>query len=118
MGYEFYPAAVGETVRRAARLTGLPVIVTENGVAATDDRERIEYIQGALESLQACLDDGIDLRGYFHWSLLDNFEWNSGYQMRFGLVAVDRTTFNRRPKPSASFLGDFARRNELPSRKE
>jgi beta-glucosidase len=114
MGYEFYPPAIGEAVARAAKLTGLPVIVTENGVAADDDRERIEYIQGALESLQACIEEGIDLRGYFHWSLLDNFEWNSGYKMRFGLVEVDRRTFERRPKPSAHFLGDLARCNEMP----
>ena len=114
MGYEFYPAAIGEAVRRTVKLTGLPAIVTENGVAAEDDRERIEYIQGALESLRSCIEDGIDLRGYFHWSLLDNFEWNSGYKMRFGLVHVDRKTFERKPKPSANFLGDFARRNEMP----
>ncbi|MGA9594735.1 MAG: family 1 glycosylhydrolase, partial [Acidimicrobiia bacterium] len=114
MGYEFYPAAVGEAARRAAKLTGLPVLVTENGVATDDDRERIEYIGGALESLRGCLEDGIDVRGYFHWSLLDNFEWNRGYSMRFGLVDVDHRTQVRTPKPSAEFLGGFARRNEMP----
>ncbi|MFZ2097632.1 MAG: family 1 glycosylhydrolase [Anaerolineales bacterium] len=114
MGYEFYPPAIGEAVRRTEKLTGLPIIVTENGVATHDDRERIEFISGALESLRRCIEDGIDLRGYFHWSLFDNFEWNEGYKMHFGLVEVDRVTFERRPKPSAVFLGDVARRNEMP----
>lgn len=114
MGYEFYPPAIGEAVRRTAKLTGLPILVTENGLGTNHDSERIEYIEGALASLRRCLEDGIDLRGYFHWSLLDNFEWNSGYKMRFGLVEVDRKTFERRPKPSASFLGDFARHNKMP----
>jgi beta-glucosidase len=62
-----------------------------------------------LEGLQRCLDDGIDLRGYVHWSLLDNFEWVLGYGMRFGLVEVDRQTFKRTPKPSARHLGQIAR---------
>lgn len=114
MGYEFYPAAIGDCVRRAVKLTGLPAIVTENGLGTTDDTERIEYIDGALRSLRSCLEDGIDLRGYFHWSLLDNFEWNSGYQMQFGLLEVDRATFERRPKPSATHLGNYARSNEMP----
>ena len=58
-----------------------------------------------------CLRDGIDLRGYIHWSLLDNFEWLEGYGPKFGLVEVDRTTQMRKPKPSAYWLGAIARRN-------
>jgi beta-glucosidase len=114
MGYEYYPQAIGEAVKRTAKLTSLPILVTENGLGTNFDNERIEYIQDALESLRCCIEDGIDLRGYFHWSLLDNFEWNIGYQMRFGLVEVDRKTFERKPKPSAKFLGNIARRNEMP----
>jgi len=60
-----------------------------------------------------CLDEGIDVRGYTYWSLLDNFEWTFGYGPRFGLVAVDRTTFTRTPKPSAEHYADIIRRNEL-----
>ena len=60
----------------------------------------------ALAGVRRCLDDGIDVRGYFYWSLLDNFEWVLGYGPTFGIVAVDRVTFERRPKPSAAWLGD------------
>jgi beta-glucosidase len=61
--------------------------------------------------VRACLDEGIDVRGYIHWSLLDNFEWVFGYKQKFGLVAVDRTTFKRTAKPSAVHLGRRARAN-------
>ncbi|QQV79498.1 glycoside hydrolase family 1 protein (plasmid) [Sphingomonas aliaeris] len=107
---EFYPEALGATVRLAAKATGRPVIVTENGIATDDDRRRIVYIDRALASLRAAMADGVDVRGYIHWSLLDNFEWNRGYHAKFGLVAVDRTTFRRTPKPSAAHFGRLARR--------
>ncbi|MBI3437559.1 MAG: family 1 glycosylhydrolase, partial [Proteobacteria bacterium] len=111
--YEFYPAAIGGTIRFAAREIGRPIIVTENGIATDDDTRRIAYIDGALDQVRACVAAGIDVRGYIHWSLLDNFEWTSGYGQRFGLVDVDRTTFKRTPKPSARYLGERARLNRL-----
>jgi len=113
MGYEFYPEALGATIRRAVEVTGLPVYVTENGVGTDDDRARIEYVTRALAGVAGCLDDGLDVRGYFYWSLLDNFEWVLGYGPTFGLVAVDRETFERRPKPSAEWFGGVARANGL-----
>jgi len=111
MGYEFWPSCVGETVRRAAAVTGLPVYITENGIGTEDDAERIEYLGAALDEAAACVAEGIDLRGYFCWSLLDNFEWVYGYGPKFGLVACDRETFARTPKPSAHFFGACARAN-------
>ncbi|MEI8051360.1 MAG: family 1 glycosylhydrolase [Actinomycetes bacterium] len=113
MGYEFWPDCVGATVRRAAEMTGLPVVVTENGISAADDAERIEYVTAALQSLHKAMADGIDVRGYVLWSLLDNFEWAFGYAQQFGLVEVDRSTFKRTPKPSASFYGAVARTGRL-----
>lgn len=113
MGYAFAPEALEQTLRYAHARTGLPVLVTENGIATEDDDRRVAFIHGALRGVQACLADGIDVRGYIHWSLLDNFEWHLGYRPRFGLVAVDRQTFVRRPKPSAYYLGGIARRNAL-----
>lgn len=113
MGYEFRPQAIGYAIRRAAHLTGKPVLVTENGVGTDDDTWRVEYIREAIRSVRACLDDGIDVVGYHHWSLLDNFEWLWGYDKQFGLVAVDRRTFTRSPKPSAFVLGAIARHNGL-----
>ncbi len=114
MGYEFWPEALEATVRRAWEVTGgIPVYVTENGIGTDDDAGRIEYVTRALNGLGRCLDDGIDVRGYFLWSLLDNFEWVLGYRPTFGLVEVDRATFERRPKPSAAWLGGVARANAL-----
>ncbi|MGA2520419.1 MAG: family 1 glycosylhydrolase [Acidimicrobiales bacterium] len=113
MGYQFWPQVVEYTVRRAAAYTGIPVIVTENGLATEDDGERIEFISTALQGLHRCIADGIDVRGYFVWSLLDNFEWHLGFGPTLGLCAVDRTTFERRPKPSAHWFGSVAKANAL-----
>jgi len=113
LGYEYWPRVVEHTVRRAAAYTGLPVLVTENGIATEDDGERIEFLDEALRSLHRCLSEGIDVRGYFVWSLLDNFEWQLGFEPKLGLCAVDRTTFERTPKPSAHWFGAVARANTL-----
>jgi beta-glucosidase len=112
-GWEVYPAALGHTVRLAAEHAGVPVLVTENGMATDDDQARIDYTQAALEGLARCIADGIDVRGYLHWTLLDNFEWNAGFSKTFGLIAVDREDFARTVKPSARWLGQVARRNGL-----
>jgi beta-glucosidase len=108
-GFEFYPEGLEHCIRLAARETGVPVLVTENGIAIADDARRVAFIRRAVAGLERCRKDGIDVRGYIHWSLLDNFEWVSGYGPTFGLVAVDRTTQKRTPKPSAHFLGTLAR---------
>jgi beta-glucosidase len=114
MGYEFWPEALEACIRRAAALRPeTPVFVTENGVATEDDAERREYVARALAGVLACLADGIAVQGYVYWSLLDNFEWVFGYRPTFGLVAVDRATQARHPKPSARWLGAVARANAL-----
>ena len=87
--------------------------MTENGIGTDDDEQRIEYVQSALEGVLKAIAAGIDVRGYTYWSLLDNFEWAFGYVPRFGLVSVDRTTFERTPKPSAHWLGQIAKANAL-----
>jgi beta-glucosidase len=113
MGYEFYPQSLENTVRQAAKVTGCPVIVTENGIGTEDDTRRIAYTEQALAGVLRCLKDGIDVRGYIHWSMMDNYEWLEGYRPKFGLVEVDRTTQSRRPKPSAYWLGAVAKANSL-----
>jgi beta-glucosidase len=113
MGYEYWPQVVEHCVRRAATFTGLPVLVTENGIGTEDDAQRIAYVGEALRGVRRCLDEGIDVRGYFAWSLLDNFEWAHGYGPKFGLHEVDRVTFARRPKASAAWFGAVARANAL-----
>jgi beta-glucosidase len=108
MGYEFWPQAIGATLRRTHEMTDIPLMVTENGIGSDDDKRRIAYYRIALENVMACLRDGLDIRGYFAWSAFDNFEWMLGYRPTFGLIAVDRRTQRRTIKPSARWLGAFA----------
>jgi len=112
-GQEFYPEAIGNTIHHAAEVTGIPIMVTENGLASTDDAQRVKFFQRALGTVADAIEDGIDVRGYFAWSLMDNFEWVSGYGPKFGIIAVDRETQQRTPKPSAHWLGEVARANRL-----
>jgi beta-glucosidase len=112
-GYEFYPQALGGTIRFAAERIGRPIYVTESGIATDDDTRRIAYIDAALAEIKHCLEDGIDVRSYLYWSLLDNFEWTRGYHERFGLVQVDSESFSRTLKPSARHLGAIARSGSL-----
>jgi beta-glucosidase len=113
MGYEFWPEALEATIRHAVSVTGLPVIVTENGIGTADDMRRIAYIQRALRGVVNCLKDGLPVRGYIYWSAFDNFEWSLGYRPTFGLIQVDRETQQRNEKPSASWLGAIARANRF-----
>ncbi|WP_203136227.1 glycoside hydrolase family 1 protein [Microbacterium sp. JZ31] len=107
-GWEYYPPAVGEGIRNAWARAGVPVYVTENGIATADDARRIDYTRGALEAVARTIADGVDVRGYLHWSALDNYEWGS-FAPTFGLIAWDPDTFERRPKPSLAWLGEVAR---------
>jgi len=104
---EMYPEGL---VANLERLQDYPVYITENGCAADDDRFRIVYLALQLSAMQEALERGVDLRGYFYWSLMDNYEWGS-FVPRFGLVAVDFETFQRTPKPSALFYRDVIRQN-------
>ncbi|MFD1786156.1 family 1 glycosylhydrolase [Sphingomonas floccifaciens] len=113
LGQEFYPPSLGNAVRYVHAEARVPVLVTEHGVGSADDRLRQQLIPQALAGLKAAMDDGVPVLGYLHWSLLDNYEWIFGYKPKFGLFAVDRTTFKRTPKPSATLLGAIARRNAL-----
>lgn len=93
---------------------GKPVYVTESGIATTDDAWRERFLRDYLSEIwKAIAEDGVDVRGYFHWTSMDNFEWAHGYRMKFGLIAVDRRTLERTPKPSAKLFGRFAAANAL-----
>lgn len=96
------PGVLGAVIREVRAHCAAPVLVSEHGINTTDDAQRIRHLEASLEGLDAVRAEGIPVLGYIHWSLLDNFEWGSGYKPRFGLVAVDRTTFVRAPKPSAA----------------
>jgi len=111
LGYPYSPASIGGAIRRVAEAVNCPIIVTENGIATDDDHQRIEFFHGALESVRRCIDDGLDVRGFLAWTLFDNFEWMKGYAPKFGLIAVDRTTQVRTPKPSAHWFGACCQQN-------
>ena len=113
MGEEYYPEALGGTIRHASKVAGIPVIVTENGLSSTDDTRRVEYFRRALRCVVDCLESGVDVRGYFCWSAMDNFEWVSGYGPKFGIIEVDRATQKRTPKPSAYWIGSVASANRF-----
>lgn len=116
MGYEFRPQALSAAIRRAAAAAPkVPIIVTENGIAAADDARRVAFIDGTLDGVLGCIRDGIDVRGFFYWSMLDNYEWLLGYRPTFGLIAVDRATQRRIVQPSAEHLGRIARANAVDS---
>jgi len=113
MDMEVYPASLANTVRYAHEQSGVPILVTEHGVASEEDSLRSSFIPAALGALKAVMDQAVPVMGYLHWTLLDNFEWIFGYRPKFGLVAVNRDTFERTPKPSLGLLGEIARRNSL-----
>ena len=112
LGWEVYPSGFLATLERFSRYR-LPIIVTENGMATDDDEQRREFIHRHLAALGQAVERGIDVRGYFHWTLIDNFEWAHGTTKRFGLAAVDASTQERIVKPSALDFERVCRENRL-----
>jgi beta-glucosidase len=106
---DIYPLSLAGAVRFAHAAAGVPVLVTEHGLGHRDDALRAALIGPALAGLRDVVEDGVPVLGYLHWSLLDNFEWIFGYDVRFGLHEVDRATFARTPKPSAAVYSAIAR---------
>jgi beta-glucosidase len=112
MAWEVYPEGLAPLLHRAAA-TDLPIYITENGICCDDDRVRIEFIADHLAAVDDARRGGADVRGYFYWSAMDNFEWNFGYGPKFGLVGVDRRTLARTPRPSADFFAAVLRDHRL-----
>jgi len=111
-GWEIYPRGLYDVLRRVGRY-GKPVVITENGISDEDDDQRPSYIVSHLQQVERAIRDGVDVRGYMHWSLMDNYEWADGFTQRFGLAWVNFTTFERTPRPSARLYGAIARANAL-----
>ena len=127
LGWSVIPDALHDILVRLHReYPPIPIYVTENGASFDDyvdpsgevlDTERIAYLTGYLAAAAAAIDEGVDLRGYFAWSLLDNFEWGEGYRRRFGLVFVDYGTQRRIPKASARWYRDLIERHATAARR-
>lgn len=101
LGWEIYPQGLTDLLVRVSRdYTGLPIYVTENGMSEDDDTRRVAFYDGHLKAVRDARAQGADVRGYFAWSLLDNYEWAEGYSSRFGIVHVDYETQVRTPKGS------------------
>ena len=112
MGWMIYPHGIFDVLKDLADFK-LPIYITENGIAARDDTKRVRFLIEHLREIHHAINAGVDVRGYFHWSLLDNFEWDKGFEQRFGLVAVDFKTFKRSLKPSGMLYGEIAGTNSL-----
>lgn len=115
IGWEVYPEGLRQVVSRTWRRYGLPIYVTENGLADAADRVRERFIVEHLAELHRSITEGADVRGYLHWSLLDNFEWREGFGPRFGLVEVDYATQERKVRPSALVYRDICSSNASPA---
>lgn len=122
MGWEIYPSCIYEALMKARAYTDLPLYITENGAAFEDriapdggiaDADRIAYLRDHIAQCRRAIQDGVDLRGYFVWSLLDNFEWNHGFSKRFGLIFTDYGTLKRTWKRSAYWYRDVIAENGM-----
>jgi len=112
-GWEIYPEGIYHTVLGLHRRYKKPIYITENGIADAGDTKRPAFIRDHLSWLQRAMEEGADVRGYFYWSLIDNFEWSEGFTKRFGLVKVDFETQKRTPRPSAKIYGEIAKKKTL-----
>ncbi|MBI3314276.1 MAG: glycoside hydrolase family 1 protein [Candidatus Omnitrophica bacterium] len=108
MGWEIYPEGIYQVLNRLKRFQ-LPIIVTENGVCAADDEQRVRFIRDHLGQVKRAKDEGVPVQGFFYWSLLDNFEWAHGFDPRFGMVEVDYATQTRKIRPSAQVFSESCR---------
>lgn len=109
MGWELYPSGIRYILEKL-KVNNLPVYVTENGLADEADIQRPWLIEETLKEIYSAMQDGSDVRGYFHWSLLDNFEWDKGFWPKFGLISVDRKTLKRTLRSSAETYRNIIRR--------
>ncbi|MBT9536779.1 MAG: family 1 glycosylhydrolase [Nitrospirae bacterium] len=102
MGWEVHPRGLEKVLRYASKLN-VPMIITENGIATHDCQKKIKYMKRHVDVLEQCIKDGIDVKGYFYWSLIDNYEWLQGLDARFGLYKVDFNTLERKPTNAAAY---------------
>lgn len=113
LGWEIYPEGLYKVCHRAWDKYKLPIYITENGIPDEKDEKREEYIVDHLAQIRRLLDEGVGVERYYHWSFLDNLEWNDGYGPRFGLVEVDYKTMERKPRPSARKYAEMCKTKRI-----
>ncbi|MEM3926424.1 MAG: beta-galactosidase BgaS [Desulfurococcaceae archaeon] len=118
LGWEIYPEGLYNVLVEIWRRYGLPIIITKNGIADERDQWRSWFLVSHIYQAYRALSDGVALKGYLHWNLIDNYEWSSGFKMRFGLVYVDYQTKKRYLRPSAFVFREIASRKEIPNELE
>lgn len=112
MGWEIYPEGIYK-VLKYLNTYNKPIYILENGIADKEDKQRAQFIKDHLYYVNKAIADGIDVRGYFYWSLLDNFEWAEGWSPKFGLFEVNRETFERKKRPSADVYAEICKNNKV-----
>jgi beta-glucosidase len=111
-GWEYCPESITQVLLELKRYH-LPIYITENGLADAEDTLRQDFIPRAIRAIAQAMDVGVDVRGYLHWSFLDNFEWDKGFWLRFGLIAIDRQTQARTIRPSAELYAKIVKKGSI-----
>lgn len=113
LGWEIYPEGLYKTIKANYEKYALPIYITENGIPDKTDKKRSKFIYDHMVEMKRLIDDGVDVRNYYHWSLLDNLEWNDGFGPRFGLIEVNYETQERTIRPSGRFFGDLCKNKSI-----
>ena len=111
MDWCVYPEGIYYLLKKTAKF-GKDIYISENGIAAKDDKERERFLRENIFYIQKALQEGVKIKGYFHWSLLDNFEWDKGFWPRFGLIEIDYKTLERKPRPSFYAYKEIIEKNQ------
>ena len=114
INWEIYPKGLYHVLKDAAQYS-LPLYITENGLSDAKDKLREDFIKNHVTWMHKAISEGVNCKGYFHWSLLDNFEWEKGFEPRFGLIEIDYKTFKRTPRASAKYYAHICKTNQLES---
>ncbi len=112
LGWEIYPHGLERVLFYASKLK-VPIYITENGIATHDSQKKIKFLKKHIDTMEKCLQKGLDIRGYFYWSLIDNYEWLQGLDARFGLYKVDFKTLERKPTSAASYYSYLIKNKSL-----
>jgi len=112
VGWEIYPEGIYFVLKELQRYK-LPIYITENGLADAKDRVRSNFIKDHLYWIHKAIKKGVDVRGYFYWSFMDNFEWEKDFDPKFGLIEIDFKTFKRKPRPSALYYAKICKENAI-----